>query len=63
MNTAGLLFPRGVMCEGIIREEIDSETGLMAKITYIILRNAGFKTRFLNNNVVIIKNRMYCAYR
>jgi|GEM_PF-5743316 len=45
------------MCKGIIREEIDSETGLRAKIAYVILRNAGFKTGFLNSNVAIIKNR------
>jgi len=63
LNTAGLLFPGGVMCEGIIREEIDSETGLKAKIAYIILRNAGLKTRLLHNNVAIVKSRMYCGYR
>ena len=40
-----------------------SETGLRAKMAYIILRNAGYKTRFLNNNVAVIKNRVYCGYK
>ncbi|MBW1643855.1 MAG: hypothetical protein JRJ76_13550 [Deltaproteobacteria bacterium] len=40
-----------------------SETGLRAKMAYIILRNAGYKTRFLNNNVAVINDRVYCGYK
>jgi len=40
-----------------------SETGLRAIMAYTILRNAGFKTRFLNDNVAIINNRVYCGYK
>jgi len=41
---------------------IYSGTGVRAAIAYTILRQAGFKTRFLNNNVAIINNKVYCGY-
>jgi rhodanese-related sulfurtransferase len=40
-----------------------SETGLRAKMAYILLRNAGYKTRFLKDNVTVINNRVYCGYK
>jgi hypothetical protein len=30
---------------------------------YTILRNGGFKTRFLNDKVAIIEDKMYCCYK
>ena len=38
-------------------------TGLRAEMAYNILRNAGFKARFLNDKVDIIQGKMYCCYK
>jgi len=38
-------------------------TGLRAEMGYSILRNAGFKARFLNDKVAIIENNLYCCYK
>lgn len=38
-------------------------TGLRAEMAYTILRNAGFKTRFLNDKVAIIENKLYCCFK
>ncbi len=38
-------------------------TGLRAEMAYTILRNAGFKARFLNDKVAIINNKLYCCYK
>lgn len=39
------------------------QTGLRAEMGYTILRNGGFKTRFLNDKVAIIEDKMYCCYK
>ncbi len=38
-------------------------TGLRAEMAYNILRNAGFRARFLNDKVAIIEGKMYCCYK
>jgi len=38
-------------------------TGLRAEMAYTILRNAGFKARFLNDKVAIIENKLFCCYK
>ncbi|MFH1243003.1 MAG: rhodanese-like domain-containing protein [Pseudomonadota bacterium] len=38
-------------------------TGLRAEMAYTILRNAGFKTRFLNDKVAVIDNTLYCCFK
>ncbi|MBW2000409.1 MAG: hypothetical protein JRJ29_20925 [Deltaproteobacteria bacterium] len=38
-------------------------TGLRAEMAYTILRNAGFRARFLNDKVAIVENVMYCCYK
>lgn len=38
-------------------------TGLRAEMAYTILKNAGFKTRFLNDKVAVIENRLYCCFK
>lgn len=39
------------------------QTGLRAEMGYTILRNGGFRTRFLNDKVAIIEDKMYCCYK
>jgi len=39
-----------------------SETGERAAIACTILKQAGFKAKFLNHNVSIINNKVYCGY-
>jgi len=41
---------------------IYSGTGVRAAIAHTILKQAGFKVKFLNNNVSIINNKVYCGY-
>lgn len=38
-------------------------TGLRAEMGYTILRNAGFKARFLNDKVEILENRIFCCFK
>lgn len=38
-------------------------TGLRAEMAYTILRNAGFKARFLNDKVAILENRIFCCFK
>lgn len=38
-------------------------TGLRAEMAYTILRNAGFRARFLNDKVAIIEDKMFCCYK
>ena len=38
-------------------------TGLRAEMAYSILRNGGYKARFLNDKVAIIENNLYCCYK
>ncbi len=38
-------------------------SGLRAEMAYTILRNAGYKSRFLNDKVAIIENQLYCCYK
>jgi rhodanese-related sulfurtransferase len=38
-------------------------TGLRAEMAYTILRNGGFKARFLNDKVAIIENELYCCFK
>jgi len=38
-------------------------TGLRAEMAYTILRNAGFRARFLNDKVAIIENKLYCCFK
>lgn len=38
-------------------------TGLRAEMAYSILRNGGFKTRFLNDKVAIIEDKLFCCYK
>ena len=38
-------------------------TGLRAEMGYSILRNGGFKARFLNDKVAVIDNRLYCCFK
>ncbi len=38
-------------------------TGLRAEMAYTILRNGGFNTRFLNDKVTVIENRLYCCFK
>jgi rhodanese-related sulfurtransferase len=38
-------------------------TGLRAEMAYSILRNGGYKARFLNDKVAIIEDRLYCCYK
>jgi rhodanese-related sulfurtransferase len=38
-------------------------TGLRAEMAYTILRNAGLKSRFLNDKVDVVQNKMYCCYK
>ncbi len=30
---------------------------------YTILRNGGFKTRFLNDKVTVIENELFCCFK
>ena len=39
------------------------KTGLRAEMGYTILRNAGFKTRFLNDKVALIDDKFYCCFK
>jgi rhodanese-related sulfurtransferase len=38
-------------------------TGLRAEMGYTILRNAGYKTRFLNDKVAVIENKLFCCFK
>jgi rhodanese-related sulfurtransferase len=38
-------------------------TGLRAEMAYSILRNGGYKARFLNDKVAIIEDNLYCCYK
>jgi rhodanese-related sulfurtransferase len=38
-------------------------TGLRAEMGYAILRNGGFKTRYLNDKVTVIENELYCCFK
>jgi rhodanese-related sulfurtransferase len=38
-------------------------TGLRAEMAYTILRNAGFRARFLNDKVAFIENELLCCYK
>jgi rhodanese-related sulfurtransferase len=38
-------------------------TGLRAEMAYTILRNAGFKTRFLNDKVALVNDKLYCCFK
>ena len=38
-------------------------SGLRAEMGYSILRNGGFKARFLNDKVAVVENVMYCCYK
>ncbi len=38
-------------------------TGLRSEMGYTILRNAGFKTRYLNDKVTVIENELYCCFK
>jgi rhodanese-related sulfurtransferase len=38
-------------------------TGLRAEMGYTILRNGGFKTRFLNDKVAVIEKELYCCFK
>ncbi len=39
------------------------KTGLRAEMGYSILRNNGYKTRFLNDKVAIIEEQLYCCFK
>ena len=42
----------------------DTEAHLKeSKLTYTILRNGGFKARFLNDKVAVIDNKLYCCFK
>ena len=34
-----------------------------AEMAYSILRNGGFRARFLNDKVAVIENKLYCCFR
>ncbi len=38
-------------------------TGLRAEMGYSILRNNGYKTRFLNDKVAIIEEKLFCCFK
>lgn len=38
-------------------------TGLRAEMGYSILRNNGYKTRFLNDKVAVIEEQLYCCFK
>ncbi len=38
-------------------------TGLRAEMAYTILKNAGFKARFLNDKVAVINDNLYCCFK
>lgn len=38
-------------------------TGLRAEMGYSILRNNGYRTRFLNDKVAIIEEKLYCCFK
>lgn len=38
-------------------------TGLRAEMAYSILRNGGFRARFLNDKVAVIENQLYCCFK
>jgi rhodanese-related sulfurtransferase len=38
-------------------------TGLRAEMAYSILRNGGYKARFLNDKVAVIEDNLYCCYK
>jgi rhodanese-related sulfurtransferase len=38
-------------------------TGLRAEMAYTILRNGGYKARFLNDKVAIIEKKVYCCFK
>lgn len=38
-------------------------TGLRAEMGYNILRNAGYNTRFLNDKVAILQDRIFCCFK
>jgi rhodanese-related sulfurtransferase len=38
-------------------------TGLRAEMAYTILRNGGFRARFLNDKVAIIEDKLFCCYK
>ena len=38
-------------------------TGLRAEMGYSILRNNGYKTRFLNDKVAVIEEELYCCFK
>lgn len=39
------------------------KTGLRAEMGYSILRNNGYKTRFLNDKVAIVEEQLYCCFK
>jgi len=42
---------------------VHCRTGLRAEMGYTILRNAGFRARFLNDKVAIIEDQIFCCYK
>ena len=42
---------------------VHCRTGLRAEMGYSILRNGGYKARFLNDKVAIIENKLFCCYK
>lgn len=38
-------------------------TGLRAEMAYSILRNGGYNSRFLNDKVEILQNKVFCCYK
>jgi rhodanese-related sulfurtransferase len=38
-------------------------TGLRAEMAYTILRNGGYKARFLNDKIAVIDNTLYCCFK
>lgn len=38
-------------------------TGLRAEMAYTILRNGGFKARFLNDKIAVLDNKLYCCFK
>ena len=42
---------------------VHCRTGLRAEMGYTILSNAGFKSRFLNDKVTVLKDSIFCCYK
>ncbi|MCP4622840.1 MAG: hypothetical protein GY850_04835 [bacterium] len=38
-------------------------TGMRARMAYSVLKNAGYKARFLNDKVAFIKNQPICCFK